>query len=61
MIGRDRERAYVWAQGRLTDLGTLGGRASHASTINEHNQIAGWSTAKNGQIHAVLWTLRADG
>lgn len=61
LIGLERERAFVWEHGRLTDLGTLGGKTSHASTINEHNQIVGWSTAANGRTHAVLWTLRPGG
>jgi probable HAF family extracellular repeat protein len=31
---------------------------ARVTAINEHNQIVGTSTTKNGQQHAVLWTLR---
>ena len=30
-----------------------------AAAINSHGQIVGWATTKNGQTHAVLWTLRS--
>jgi probable HAF family extracellular repeat protein len=36
-------RAVLWQQGRLTNLGTLGGDGSTASAINEHGQIVGTS------------------
>ena len=52
----------VPTQGRwvTTDLGTLpGGSKSYASAINNKGQIVGWATTKNGQKHAVLWTLRS--
>lgn len=49
--------AFVWENGRMTDLGTLGGRSSWALAMNESGQIVGWSETKSGARHAVLWTL----
>jgi probable HAF family extracellular repeat protein len=49
--------AFVWQNGKLTDLGTLGGRDSDTTGINDHGQIVGSSTTKKGRAHAVVWTL----
>ena len=51
--------AFVWQNGKIVDLGTLGGKESGSWAINNHNQVVGWATTKNGQQHAVLWTLRS--
>jgi probable HAF family extracellular repeat protein len=53
-----RHVAYVWDDGTLARLPTLGGAESAAYAINENNQIAGWATTKKGKRHAVLWTLK---
>ena len=43
----------------MTDLGTLPvGKSSGATGTNDHGQVVGWASTKNGQRHAVLWTLR---
>jgi probable HAF family extracellular repeat protein len=55
----DGPRAFVWESGTMHALPTLGGGASSASGINDHGQIVGWAAMKNGQRHAVLWTLRS--
>jgi probable HAF family extracellular repeat protein len=63
--------AFLWQNGSMTDLGTLGFgtnflgqvvvvgernlQASRASAINERGQIVGWSTTKTGQTHAFVW------
>jgi probable HAF family extracellular repeat protein len=54
------EHAFVWQAGKLTRLPTLGGSQSFASAINEGGEIAGSSTTKTGQRHAVIWTLTGN-
>jgi probable HAF family extracellular repeat protein len=49
------ERALVWENNHVTTLPTLGGATARAYAINNHGQIIGTSTTKNGQQHAVLW------
>ena len=55
----EKRRAFVWDGTQPTVLPTLGGRSSDANAINNQGQIVGWATTKNGQKHAVLWTLRS--
>jgi probable HAF family extracellular repeat protein len=49
--------AFIWENGNLTDLGTLGGTESDATAINTRNQIVGVSNTRRGARHPVLWTL----
>ena len=57
--GADRgEHGFVWENGTLTALPTLGGRLSLPVALDDRGQIVGWATTKNGQRHAVLWKLR---
>jgi probable HAF family extracellular repeat protein len=46
----------LWEDGRLTDLGTLGGPNSQATGINERGQVIGTSDAADGRNHAFVWT-----
>ena len=56
-------RAYIWQNGVLTDLGTLGGPEAQAFSINQSGQIAGISFTSSipnpptgiPPLHAVLW------
>jgi probable HAF family extracellular repeat protein len=53
-------KAAAWIDGRLYDLGTLGGRSSGATAISNGNQITGWSETDPGSLdatetHAFLW------
>jgi probable HAF family extracellular repeat protein len=58
-FGEPRDpRAFVWQGGKMTHLGTLGGRLSQAVAINNHGQIVGWAETKDGNTHAALWTLK---
>jgi probable HAF family extracellular repeat protein len=61
--GTNWTHAVAWLNGAVTDLGTLGGDSSEASSINASGQIAGASGTKPGAgslllddtAHAVLW------
>jgi probable HAF family extracellular repeat protein len=48
-------RAVRWENGRITDLGTLGGDYSFATAINDAGTIVGASTTADGSLHAFLW------
>jgi probable HAF family extracellular repeat protein len=51
----DTIHATLWHRGRITDLGTLGGRFSSARAINDNGVIVGRSDTAAGETHAVLW------
>lgn len=59
--GLTPSHAVVWENGKITDLGSLGGDTAQATGINAAGQIVGGSTLKPGQFqygpgnHAVLW------
>jgi probable HAF family extracellular repeat protein len=44
-----------WDAFRVTDLGTLGGTASAAWSINDEGLIVGWAQRADGVQRAVLW------
>ena len=47
--------AFVWTQGVVTVLPTLGGSKTVATAINASGQVIGSSTDANGRRHAVTW------
>jgi len=47
--------AFLWRNGGMTDLGTLGGASSTAAAINDHDWVVGWSLTATGVTHAFLW------
>jgi probable HAF family extracellular repeat protein len=47
--------AFLWEEGHMRDLGTLGGAYSSAAAINDHGQIVGESLTADGAYHAALW------
>ncbi len=54
MVG-DNQHAFLWSNGVLTDLGTLGGAESSAAAINNGDQVVGWALTPSGAGHAFLW------
>jgi probable HAF family extracellular repeat protein len=52
------DHAFLFSNGTVTDLGTLGGSSSVANAINSAGQIVGWSNIPsntNPPSHATLW------
>jgi probable HAF family extracellular repeat protein len=55
-LSNGQTQAVLWQNGRVTELGTLGGDSSEAIAVNERGQVLGESTAADGTTHAFLWT-----
>jgi len=47
--------AFIWENGTITSLGTLGGAESFAHTINNAGQVVGDSEKLSGDFHAFIW------
>jgi probable HAF family extracellular repeat protein len=47
---------YKYPEGSITDLGSLGGRATVATAINHSNEIVGYSADSSGNVLAFLYT-----
>jgi probable HAF family extracellular repeat protein len=46
-----KTHAFIWQRGMMTDLGTPAGRAfSVGVAINEHGQVIGYATSREGQM-----------
>jgi probable HAF family extracellular repeat protein len=50
-----RPHAFLWRDGEMADLGTLGGYVSTAVAINRHDQVVGYSETAMGAWDAFLW------
>lgn len=48
-------RAFLWSDGELRVLGTLGGEMSRANGINDRGEVVGESQTASGEVHAFLW------
>lgn len=53
--------AFLWEQGSLRDLGTLGGSWSVAYAINASGQVTGWAEREDGTVRATLWEGAGEG
>ena len=50
------QHAFLWRDGRMIDLGTLGGTESQAIAVNDRGQVVGTSRlAGGGSTRAFLW------
>lgn len=47
--------AFLWRDGTMTDLGTLGGPTSRTTAINDADHVAGAADTADGKPHAFLW------
>ena len=54
-LSNGARHAFLWQDGRILDLGTLGGRRSVPVAMNERGQVVGWANTKTGDYHAFLW------
>ena len=47
--------AFLWQNGRMTDLGTLGGTSSESHGINAQGEVVGSASTASGERHPFLW------
>jgi len=47
--------AFLWENGKMTDLGTLGGKSSTAYAINNRGQVVGSADNAVGGANAFIW------
>ncbi len=48
--------AFLYSNGQMTDLGTLGGNDSEGYGLNNAGQVTGYSNTSTGQSHAFLYS-----
>jgi probable HAF family extracellular repeat protein/YD repeat-containing protein len=52
-------KAFIWKNGQIAYLPTLGGAGSVAWAINNRDQVIGFSNTANGENHAFYWEIGA--
>jgi uncharacterized membrane protein len=60
-LGPGPDEAFVYRDGVLRVLPTLGGEGAFARRINNHGWIAGSSFTAEGESHATIWRPNHDG
>lgn len=48
--------AFIWQNGVVRNLGSLGGGSTSPNALNEAGQVVGYSYTSAGDAHAFLWT-----
>jgi probable HAF family extracellular repeat protein len=54
-FNQPNEHAFLWYNGVMTDLGTLGGCCSTAYSVNRAGKVVGMSTTSTGAQHGFIW------
>lgn len=49
------QEGFLYENGHMTGIGTLGGHTSNGYDINDGGQIVGDSSLPNGEMHAFIW------
>lgn len=55
IVGTSANHAFLWSNGVMTDLGTLGGGVSMAYSINDSGVVVGEASTASGEMHAFVW------
>ena len=55
MKAPSERHAFLYRGRKLTDLGTLGGKESVATAINNHGQVVGYSSTYQDETHAFVY------
>ena len=54
-VADGRQHAFLWQNGIMRDLGTLGGQSSRATAINDAGQVTGSATTAAGDTRSFMW------
>jgi len=55
IVGTSADHAFLWSNGMMTDLGTLGGTRSAVHAINDQGVVVGEASTASGEMHAFVW------